>query len=550
MKRKIILVGINARYSHSNLALRYMREVLRYSASDEFMLLEFSINQTLSDIVKNISMHKPDVVALSVYIWNSLLMKGLIPLVKKSFPECVIVAGGPEVTYNAENWLAELPELDYIIAGSGERGWKEFIDSEYIYNSSIIKLPNYHFKDIPFPYAEEDFKLLANRSWYYESSRGCFNRCSYCLSSTGDQKVEARTIEQVTEEIDFILKGEPCIIRFIDRTFNAQPRYLEIWEMLVAINTETSFHFEIHPGLLKEDDFNFLKNVPPNRFQFETGVQSCNQHVLDGVKRFANCDEVNENIRRLVRDFPQIPVHADLIAGLPLENKVSFINGFNLLHNIHPAELQLGFLKVLPGTPLAKEHSSSVKYSVEAPYAVISTDWLSADDVEELRDVEELFKKFYNYQWFPRLISELLLNFSDAYSCYHDMAVWIKKAGFELSKLDPGKMTEALTLYLKDKFIGYDYLFYFDLLRVDWLYCFKYGFPALLRLEEDSLNKKRFYHSLEQKELSSADRDNLKKGRWLFLYNKRCAEKYTNNANLLVFLPEGEILQFVIDLAE
>ena len=205
MSLKILLVGINARYTHSNLAIRYLRNAI-HDLNYEVEIAEYSINQHLLDILQNIYFRKPDVIGFSVYIWNSELLKHLLPEIKKILPECKLILGGPEVSYNHEEWISAFSTVDNIITGHGEAGFRFMAENNFLWNDKIISKPNPLFSEIPFPFFEADFLELEHKYIYYESSRGCSFRCSYCLSSRSDQKLEFRSIEQVKTELNWLLQ--------------------------------------------------------------------------------------------------------------------------------------------------------------------------------------------------------------------------------------------------------------------------------------------------------------------------------------------------------
>jgi radical SAM superfamily enzyme YgiQ (UPF0313 family) len=227
--KKLLLVGINARYTHSNLAIRYLRNYVT-GLSYQIDLEEFTINQPILDIISRIHNQRPEIIAFSVYIWNSEITRKLLPEVHKLLPECKIILGGPEVSYNPQKWLEEFSFLYFIICGAGEAGLQYLLEKKLSVKEQIIKIQNPAFNEIKFPYTDDDFPVLENKYIYYEASRGCPFKCSYCLSSRLDQKLELREFNKVKEELEFLLNKKPKIIKFVDRTFNANrdPKNLAI----------------------------------------------------------------------------------------------------------------------------------------------------------------------------------------------------------------------------------------------------------------------------------------------------------------------------------
>ena len=218
--KRLLLVGINARYTHLNLAIRYLRN---YTIDLEYQteIIEFSINQNILEILEQIVNTEPEIIAFSVYIWNTDIIRLLLPEIKKILPDSKIILGGPEVSYNPEDWLKEFSEIDFIICGAGEAGFRYLLENDFAVSNAIIRKKNPHFSQIPFPYLSSDFPEIKDKYIYYESSRGCSFKCSYCLSSRSDQALEFRDIENVKKKLTFLIKQNPKIIKFVDRTFNA-----------------------------------------------------------------------------------------------------------------------------------------------------------------------------------------------------------------------------------------------------------------------------------------------------------------------------------------
>ncbi len=203
--KKILLLGINARFTHSNLAIRYLRNYIS-ALPFKIVLKEISINCSLLEILAFIHEEKPEIIGISVYIWNSEIVKNLLPEIKNILPDSRLILGGPEVSYNPEQWLEIFPQIDHIICGFGEEGFRFLLEEKS--SEKIIQKQNLNFYKIKFPYLNSDFPDLKTKYLYYESSRGCPFKCSYCLSSRMDQKLEFREFKQLQNEQQFLRKHQ------------------------------------------------------------------------------------------------------------------------------------------------------------------------------------------------------------------------------------------------------------------------------------------------------------------------------------------------------
>ena len=432
---KLILAAIDAKYSHSNPALFYLREAAKGLPFDISIEI-FSINKHPENIANEIIAKFPDAVAISVYIWNSLHVKKIIPILCASLPGVKIILGGPEVSHNASTWLAEFPSINFIIAGAGEAAFRKLLEQNIDCAEKIISSVNPHFSHIPFPYREEDMEMLENRFIYYESSRGCVFRCSYCLSSL-DKAVEYRRIEDVKAELAFLVSYSPRYIKFVDRTFNGKKgRAKEIWEYIIDNFSDnvTCFHFEIFPELLQDDDFAVLRKARPGLIQFEAGIQSVHGDTLSAIKRFGNWNNAKAALRRVL-DETNIRLHADMLAGLPFEDMDGIAESFNEIYALRTHYFQAGLLKLLPGTELsARKNEFDIICDELPPYGILENNRLSRHEIKMFKRISRALDVLYNSGKFVDLLSFLEEKYSSPFLMFHDIALYMEESGRELKR--------------------------------------------------------------------------------------------------------------------
>lgn len=408
---KILLVAVNAKYIHSNLAIYYLKEYAK-AYEDHIELAEYTINHRAEDILKGIYKSQPDLVAFSCYIWNIEIITEVVVELKKVMPEVKIWFGGPEVSYNAKECLQRIEELDGITIGEGEQTFLELMESFIDNKKDLSQIKGIAFKSadgivltedrgplaldaVPFPY--DDMERFRNKIIYYESSRGCPFSCSYCLSSI-DRGVRLRNTELVKKELQVFLDYEVAQVKFVDRTFNCNKNHgMEIWTYIKDHdNGITNFHFEISADLLDDDEIEFLKTLRPGQIQLEIGVQSTNLQTIEAIHRKMDLKKLATNVER-IREGRNIHQHLDLIAGLPHEDYKSFINSFNDVYSLKPDQLQLGFLKVLKGSHMEADSTNhGIVYQDRAPYEVLKTNLLSYDEILKLKGLCDMVEAYYN----------------------------------------------------------------------------------------------------------------------------------------------------------
>jgi anaerobic magnesium-protoporphyrin IX monomethyl ester cyclase len=474
---QINLVAVNCRYTHSCPALFYLRNELGCHLPEaEISLHQFALSDPYFSTLLRIAANKPAAVFFSVYIWNSSYVRRLVQDLAKVLPSLAIVAGGPQVSHGNAG-LADFIGLCTIVRGEAEGLPEEFYRDlrrnrlQPVYRAAAGR-------PFPQPYQEHDFTgQLLNRQVYYESSRGCPFSCTYCLSSV-ESGVRCKEIGLVHEELRVLFKHRPGTIRFVDRTFNADPgRALDLWRFLALHGGETMFHFEIAPELFNEEMFAFLAGVAPGRFQFEIGLQSTNPATLAAVRRRMDLERVRANISRLAGPG-NIHLHLDLILGLPFETRESFRRSLNEVFRLFPHYIQVGLLKVLPGTALADSAKDLGLISCQdPPYEVLATRWLPADELVELYWLGECVEAFFNNRFFKTLLGYIRRIEPDPSSFFIDLLTVCREHHFfEVAK------TQDLMCRLLVQLAATrtDRELFMELLAFDWLRSGQRSLPVWL----------------------------------------------------------------------
>ena len=446
---KILLAACNAKYIHSNLAV-YNLKSCSGEYSSRVVVKEYTINQIRDDILKDIYLEQPDVVCFSCYIWNISFVRELVPDLKKILPQVEFWAGGPEVSYDAVEFLKKNPAFFGVMVGEGEETFHE-LAGYYIERKpeTLSGIRGVAFRDenkgrdivhtgwrelmdlskVPFAYSNlTEFK---NRIIYYESSRGCPFSCSYCLSSI-DKKLRFRDIELVKNELQFFIDNKVPQVKFVDRTFNCKHDHaMAIWRYITEHdNGITNFHFEISADLLREEELALMKTMRPGLIQLEIGVQSTNPQTIKAIRRTMDFEKL-KGIVEQIHGFGNIHQHLDLIAGLPYEGYDSFHKSFCDVYALRPEQFQLGFLKVLKGSHMMEmTREYQILYKDREPYEVLSTAWLTYGEILRLKMVESMVEVYYNSGQFKHTLVFLEQYFEDPFRMYEALGRFYEKKGY------------------------------------------------------------------------------------------------------------------------
>ncbi|CEN91988.1 radical SAM domain-containing protein [[Clostridium] sordellii] len=447
---KILLTTLNSKFIHTNLAIRYLNQMVKDIEDIEVDIREYTINNELDFILKDIYKNDYDVILFSTYIWNVNDIVKLCDNIKKVKPNMKIALGGPEVSYDSEDSMKKYDFVDYILYGEGELVFRDFVKHlkgdikiedvdgiVYRNNKDIIKnkpmklLENLDL--IPSPYEKLNKEEYENRIVYYETSRGCPFNCQYCLSSTL-QGLRYFSIDRVKKDLKALIDARVSQIKFIDRTFNANKKFaMEIMKFLMENDNDyTTYHFEVTAHLLSDDMLEFLKDCKEGLFQFEIGVQTTNEKVLDAVGRRDDFGKLSYVVKKIA-SYRNIHQHLDLIAGLPYEDYKSFENSFNDVFNLGIEHLQLGFLKMIKGTGIrnrADEHE--FRYKDYPPYEVLYNKYVSYDQILKLKDIEEILERYFNSKNFVLSMRYIIHNFykQSPFKFFEDFATYFNDNGY------------------------------------------------------------------------------------------------------------------------
>jgi radical SAM superfamily enzyme YgiQ (UPF0313 family) len=512
---RVLLVSLNAKYIHTNLAIRYLEAFCKDINNLDIKIREFTINDQLQGILREIYMEKADIIALSCYIWNIEETIKLVQLIKSIQPGIKIILGGPEVTFYGSDWMEKIKEIDYIVKGEGEETFYELLEvlnatsdinnvEGIIYRNKYGKIKENHDRklienldDIPFPYTG-DLSSYKNKIIYYESSRGCPFKCQYCLSST-TSGVRFISMENAKKQLSFFIEAGVKQVKFVDRTFNCdKKRTKELLKYLIDQGGKTNFHFEVAADLIDQEILNILKSAPIGLFQLEIGVQSTHLPTLKEIQRVNDFEKIKMVVSR-IKSFNNIHQHLDLIAGLPYENYEIFKKSFNDVYNIKPDMLQLGFLKVLKGSGIeVNKEKHGYKYTSFPPYEVLSNNYMSYGYIIKLKLVEEILEKYSNSHIFDYTIEYLLqLSYDEPFDFFENFSRFWEESDLFNKSHSQKNLYKIFMDYLKVSH-NKNIKILFDLLKLDYLLSHKAPLPDFFINKTIKNNKEKSFEFLKQ----------------------------------------------------
>ena len=410
----ILLSAINTKFTHKALSLACLKSYWDlFHNNIPLTIKEFDLNILNETIINDLLLLRPDVLAFSTYIWSVERIITVSSAVKSAYPDCKIILGGPEVSFNSVNLLTQNKCIDFIIRGEGEITFNELLEA-IINNSSLDNIPGITLrindriqknkerqliKDLdilPSPFISGNYQGSTNFT-YYEASRGCPSKCAYCLSSVQGY-VRNHSLERVKQDLDWFFKSDYDQIRFADRTFNFDsPRAREIIQYIKTNNIKCkNFHFEIQADFLSDEIIELLADAPRGMFHLEIGVQSTNPKALEAVNRTFDLEMMKQKIIKL-RQETNCYLHLDVLGGLPYDSYSDFCKSLDDVASLKPEDIQISMVKVLHGTPFEyMTRKQPLFYMSKPPYTIVRTEWLSPEESVMISQISKLFEGIAN----------------------------------------------------------------------------------------------------------------------------------------------------------
>ena len=451
----IVLCTLNAKYIHASLGLRYLLANMG-DLQAKAALCEFTINRKTEELAAELLLINPKIIGFGVYIWNVVQTCALVKLLKTQRPDIKIVLGGPEVSH--ETLEQEIVHLsDHVITGWGDVSFPKLCQALLHGPKPLMKvIPGEQppLSDIALPYDLYTDDDLAHRLLYVEASRGCPFKCEFCLSSL-DKTAWAFDLELFLGKLETLYDRGARNFKFVDRTFNlkidASVRILQFF--LDRLSSDLFVHFEVIPDHLPDRLKDMIAQFPPGVLQFEVGIQSFNVEVQQRISRRQDNDKTVANLGWLVNES-NAHLHTDLIFGLPGESLQSFGEGFDRLFAIKPHEIQLGILKRLRGTPIARhtvEHG--MVYDALPPYQIQQTNVVSATDMQRFARLARYWDLVANSGRFGGAMA-LLVDADSPFLAFMAFSDWLWESSLKTrgktSGITPENLVDALHAYLID----------------------------------------------------------------------------------------------------
>ena len=370
-------------------------------------------------LAEKLAAKKPDFVCFSVYVWNRLILEKTCLELKKLLPNCVCIAGGPEVTADPLSFHS----FDFMIAGQGERAMVELLEKieksgdiephpndnpgfafgvQGVYrneNKTSAGQSNPIIRACPLPpdmtaspYLDGTLDVAKYGGALWELARGCPFKCSYCYESKGEKKIAYFPMERLEKEIELFAKKNISQVFVLDPTYNAsKERAIKMLRIIEKKAPGMFFYFEARAEFIDRELARAFARIP---CCLQIGLQSANPEVLKNVHRTLDKKKFEKNIGFLNEEG--VTFGFDLIYGLPGDNFAGFCQSIDFALGLYPNNLELFCLSVLPGTDL---HDAAKGFGLEwesvPPYHVLRTPQFGEKDLAKAEKLALATNLFY-----------------------------------------------------------------------------------------------------------------------------------------------------------
>ena len=364
----------------------------------------------------------PSVAAFSVCSWNEQLCLQVARKVKELFPECLIVFGGPQVPFDAEQYFNEHDFLDVAVRGEGERAFAQVLE-RFAESRNFSGIPGISYRDpaagcyrkndaeqpplhnneldvFPSPYLEgvfDDFMTM-DMKWQavIETNRGCPFPCAYCFWGQAglNNKFRYFSLDRVAKEIEWCAKHDMAYLFCADSNFGMLDRDKEVVSIL--INTKERYgypeRFRVNWGKNTDDRiFSLAKLLHDHELEkaITISFQTFNETALANVNRKNIKLSTFENLQSKYAEH-NVPTYSEMILGLPGETYDSWIDGLEkcltagIKNNVF-----IYLCQVLPNTFMARAEYLK-KYGIQTVRAPLNEGHGAIHEPSEVVEYEDV----------------------------------------------------------------------------------------------------------------------------------------------------------------
>ena len=373
---------------------------------------------------------QPEVLGLSCYCWNVERSLALCRLVKQLLPRTTVVLGGPQAAPLAAELLATRPAVDHVVCGEGEIAFAGLLswlaaagpgdppagvwgrrEGQLLPGGEAPELAQLDTLQGVFDAAQ--MPVLGD-TVYYETSRGCPNRCAYCYWGRGREGAAVRfaSLQRVFADLEVLARRGVRRIYFCDASLCLRRGRAK--QILQRVNDDERFEATALDVDAEHLDAELVELLRPKLGELLIGVQTIHDEVLERCGRRWRRRSFEAMVAALRR--AQVPFTFQLMYGLPGDDHARMLQSLDYLWSFRPRNIQCFHLQVLPGTRLHQQAGElGLQFDADPPHYLLSGPGYPLEQVLRSRRADNLLRRLcYGFSWpaLPWILGDLALSLS------------------------------------------------------------------------------------------------------------------------------------------
>jgi len=337
---------------------------------------------------EHLLLKKPELIGIYTNLMTKLAVIRTIKFIKETeaLRHCKLILGGPEIRYNAENYLRQ--GADMLVIGEGEETFAELASHYLAHQRLPEQLPGTAYlvdnvvhmaaertliKDIntlPMPARHKTNLQLYGDAWkkhhgysMYSIStmRGCPYTCKWCSRAVYGGTYRRRSPKLVADEMELLQKAyAPDQIWFVDDVFTISHKWLrEFRDELMQRKLKIPYEIITRADRMTDEVIALLKES--GCFRVWIGAESGSQKIIDAMDRRVDVKSVRDNI--LKTKAAGMEAGTFIMLGYPGETHQDIKETIEHLRVSAPNHYTITLAYPITGTPLYNEVESSIHAS-------------------------------------------------------------------------------------------------------------------------------------------------------------------------------------------
>ena len=363
--------------------------------------------------VAQILASEPDLVGLSMYVWNRTQALEIATGLKAALPNLVVFAGGAEATADGPG-VGSHPAVDFVLPGEGEElivaAMQRILAGAPPQELAawVQPMPVKDLASLPSPYLDGTLRPEAYGGALWEISRGCPFTCDFCFEARGTAGVRRIPLARVEAELELFGARGIREVFVLDPTFNAhKPQAKQVLRLIAEKAPHIQFCFEVRSEFIDREMAELFAAI---HCTLQIGLQSAHDGVLRNISRSFDPQDFEAKI--LLLHQAGVPYGFDLIYGLPGDSLEGFKASVDFAMSLVPNHLDIFRLSVLPGTRLAETAPGlELRHEAQNPYRVLGSPTFSPEELAQAARIAHGCDVLYNHgkavPWFDILLEAL-----------------------------------------------------------------------------------------------------------------------------------------------